>query len=169
MNIFAPGRGGSYLIITSHGLTFQLVYLHLPKVHRYSKILESVIICGGITSGFARSATLALADVSIPSASTAGPCSRRSTNLAATYHGLSSWYGKEFFPVNHAVSQRLSFQSFGELALLLPNADLDLNLVLYGPGVTLLLDQANDKPSCLASQSLCIHTSGSRRLWRGHH
>jgi len=39
---------------------------------------------------------------------------------------------------------------FGELALLLPNTDIDL--ILFGQGVTSLLAQARRKPSCLASK-----------------
>lgn len=39
---------------------------------------------------------------------------------------------------------------FGELALLLPNTDLDL--VLFGPGVVKLLEKAKENQSCLASR-----------------
>ncbi|KAF5384280.1 hypothetical protein D9615_003256 [Tricholomella constricta] len=39
---------------------------------------------------------------------------------------------------------------FGELALLLPNTDLDL--VIFGPGVANLLEKATAYPSCLASR-----------------
>ncbi|KAF8062305.1 hypothetical protein FPV67DRAFT_1563674 [Lyophyllum atratum] len=39
---------------------------------------------------------------------------------------------------------------FGELALLLPNTDIDL--VLFGPGVATILEKAQEKPSCLASR-----------------
>jgi hypothetical protein len=40
--------------------------------------------------------------------------------------------------------------SFGELALLLPNTDL--NLVLFGPGVANILKKAKEDPLCLAAQ-----------------
>jgi len=39
---------------------------------------------------------------------------------------------------------------FGELALLLPNTDLDL--VFFGPDVIKLMDKAKGRPSCLASR-----------------
>jgi hypothetical protein len=44
----------------------------------------------------------------------------------------------------------LFISRFGELALLLPNTDIDL--LLFGPKVAELLVKAKRKPSCLASQ-----------------
>jgi hypothetical protein len=63
----------------------------------------------------------------------------------------------------------LSISRFGELALLLPNTDIDL--LLFGPGVTELLVKAKRKPSCLASQPFAytytsqkVSGSGSIRI-----
>ena len=104
-----------------------------------------------------------------------------------TVHLLGIEKELDFLPVFvfHPVSTCQYFMyeifRFGELALLLPNTDIDL--ILFGEGVTKLLEQARRKPSCLASKPItytytaqkaagsgCIHITLSKAgpYWPGN-
>ncbi|KAJ6535115.1 hypothetical protein B0H19DRAFT_1185015 [Mycena capillaripes] len=70
------------------------------------------------------------------------------TRRQLTVHMLGIEKEVDFLPV------------FGELALLLPN--IDLNLVLFGPGVANVLAKAQKNPLCLAAQPIVFKYSAPK-------
>ena len=53
------------------------------------------------------------------------------------------------FPFNTPSNAAWDYR-YGELALLLPNTDLEI--IFFGPGVTAILQRARGRPSCLANE-----------------